>query len=128
MEVLLIDIGALALFLGYIAIVYWHGATQESRSVARKAKQSDAARARGTRQVVDSKERAHLQPAATCVGASALRAQPACPSVPGCRITVTVARDESVGQEDGSAAAPLPPRGRQAFHMHGKNRCRGRDA
>jgi hypothetical protein len=46
MEVLLIDIGALALFLGYIAIVYWHGATQESRSATRKAKQTDDA-ARG---------------------------------------------------------------------------------
>jgi hypothetical protein len=24
MEIILIDVGALALFLGYVAIVYWH--------------------------------------------------------------------------------------------------------
>ena len=31
MEVLLIDIGALAVFLGYIAIVYWHGVSHETQ-------------------------------------------------------------------------------------------------
>jgi hypothetical protein len=31
MEVLLIDIGALALFLGYMAVVYWHGVSHESQ-------------------------------------------------------------------------------------------------
>ena len=30
MEILLIDIGALAMFLGYIAIVYWHATTHEA--------------------------------------------------------------------------------------------------
>ena len=33
MEVLLIDIGALAAFLGYMAIVYWHGVSHDARSV-----------------------------------------------------------------------------------------------
>jgi hypothetical protein len=28
MESLLIDVGALALFLGYVAIVYWHAVSQ----------------------------------------------------------------------------------------------------
>jgi hypothetical protein len=37
MEVLLIDIGALAVFLGYIAIVYWHGATPEGNPATRNA-------------------------------------------------------------------------------------------
>jgi hypothetical protein len=32
MEVLLIDIGALAAFLGYVAIVYWHGISHDARS------------------------------------------------------------------------------------------------
>ena len=31
METLLIDIGALAVFLGYMAIVYWHGVSHEAR-------------------------------------------------------------------------------------------------
>ena len=31
MEILLIDIGALAAFLAYIAIVYWHGVSHETR-------------------------------------------------------------------------------------------------
>jgi len=31
MEVLLIDIGALAVFLGYMAVVYWHGVSHESQ-------------------------------------------------------------------------------------------------
>jgi hypothetical protein len=31
MEVLLIDIGALAMFLGYVAIVYWHGVSCDAR-------------------------------------------------------------------------------------------------
>ena len=30
MTILLIDIGALAVFLGYVAIVYWHGASRET--------------------------------------------------------------------------------------------------
>ena len=28
MEILLIDLGALALFLGFMAFVYWHGVAQ----------------------------------------------------------------------------------------------------
>jgi hypothetical protein len=36
MEVLLIDIGALAAFLGYVAIVYWHGVSH-GPSTARRA-------------------------------------------------------------------------------------------
>ena len=35
MEVLLIDIGALAAFLGYVAIVYWHGISHDSRTTRR---------------------------------------------------------------------------------------------
>jgi hypothetical protein len=31
MEILLIDIGALAVFLGYIAIVYWHAVSHETQ-------------------------------------------------------------------------------------------------
>lgn len=31
MEVLLIDIGALAIFLGYVAIVYWHAVSHDSQ-------------------------------------------------------------------------------------------------
>ena len=42
MEILLIDIGALALFLGYIALVYWHGISQEADPATRKAGQSDS--------------------------------------------------------------------------------------
>ena len=30
MEILLIDLGALALFLGFMALVYWHGVAQPS--------------------------------------------------------------------------------------------------
>ena len=29
MEILLIDVGALALFLGYVAIVYWHAVADQ---------------------------------------------------------------------------------------------------
>ena len=36
MEILLIDVGALAMFLGYIAIVYWHGVTHGAETAARK--------------------------------------------------------------------------------------------
>jgi hypothetical protein len=35
MEVLLIDIGALAAFLGYVAILYWHGISHDSRTARR---------------------------------------------------------------------------------------------
>ena len=35
MEVLLIDIGALAAFLAYVAIVYWHGISHDSRAAQR---------------------------------------------------------------------------------------------
>ncbi|MGN6452913.1 MAG: hypothetical protein ACTHL7_07600 [Steroidobacteraceae bacterium] len=31
MEILLIDMGALAIFLGYMAIVYWHAVSHDSR-------------------------------------------------------------------------------------------------
>jgi hypothetical protein len=31
MEALLIDIGALAMFLGLMAIVYWHGVSHEAQ-------------------------------------------------------------------------------------------------
>jgi hypothetical protein len=30
MEIILIDVGALALFLGYVAIVYWHAVLGEA--------------------------------------------------------------------------------------------------
>src|SRR5215831_9712103 len=41
MEILLIDLGALALFLGYIAIVYWHGISHDADPAARNAGQTD---------------------------------------------------------------------------------------
>ena len=41
MEILLIDIGALALFLGYMAIVYWHGITHEAQPPVPKPDRSD---------------------------------------------------------------------------------------
>lgn len=44
MEVLLVDIGALAMFLGYMALVYWHGITHDARQATRKADRSDSAR------------------------------------------------------------------------------------
>jgi len=31
MEIILIDVGALALFLGYVAIMYWHAALSEAQ-------------------------------------------------------------------------------------------------
>jgi hypothetical protein len=31
MEILLIDVGALAIFLGYVAIVYWHAVAHEAQ-------------------------------------------------------------------------------------------------
>jgi len=31
MEIILIDVGALALFLGYVAIVYWHAVMGEAQ-------------------------------------------------------------------------------------------------
>jgi hypothetical protein len=37
MEILLIDVGALGVFLGYVAIVYWHGVSHETQRAARKA-------------------------------------------------------------------------------------------
>ena len=42
MEILLIDIGALALFLGYIALVYWHGTSHDADPATRKVAESDA--------------------------------------------------------------------------------------
>jgi hypothetical protein len=42
MEILLIDIGALAVFLGYMAIVYWHGITHEIQPTTRTADQSNS--------------------------------------------------------------------------------------
>jgi len=42
MEILLIDIGALAVFLAYIAIVYWHGISHEVDPLTRKAAESDS--------------------------------------------------------------------------------------
>jgi hypothetical protein len=44
MEILLIDVGALGLFLGYMAIVYWHGISHEVQRAACKADQNDSAR------------------------------------------------------------------------------------
>jgi hypothetical protein len=44
MEVLLIDIGALAMFLGYMALVYWHGMTHDAPPATRKADRSDSER------------------------------------------------------------------------------------
>jgi hypothetical protein len=44
MEILLIDIGALAMFLGYMALVYWHGITHDARPATRKADRSDSER------------------------------------------------------------------------------------
>jgi len=35
MEVLLIDVGALAMFLAYMGIVYWHGVSQEAAPASR---------------------------------------------------------------------------------------------
>jgi hypothetical protein len=44
MEILLIDLGALALFLGFMALVYWHGVAQPSarRQLAHRATPSGA--------------------------------------------------------------------------------------
>ena len=36
MAIILIDLGALALFLGYMAIVYWHGVSHESQPGRRR--------------------------------------------------------------------------------------------
>jgi len=41
MEILLIDLGALAVFLAYMAIVYWHGTSHEPDPATRKRGQSD---------------------------------------------------------------------------------------
>ena len=41
MEILLIDIGALAVFLAYIAIVYWHAISHEPDPATRKGGQGD---------------------------------------------------------------------------------------
>jgi len=58
MEVLLIDIGALALFLAYIAIVYWHGVSRDTRPPRAEAVGVDhlpreSATARSTRSSVE---------------------------------------------------------------------------
>ena len=45
MEVLLIDIGALAAFLAYVAIVYWHGISHDSRAAQRGRTGSGRSRA-----------------------------------------------------------------------------------
>jgi hypothetical protein len=42
METLLIDIGALGVFLGYMAIVYWHGVSHEAQRHGRRV--SDVSR------------------------------------------------------------------------------------
>jgi hypothetical protein len=42
METLLIDIGALGVFLGYMAIVYWHGVSHEAQRAGRRV--SDVSR------------------------------------------------------------------------------------
>ena len=44
MEILLIDVGALAIFLGYMAIVYWHGITREPQPDTRRSGQRDTVR------------------------------------------------------------------------------------
>jgi hypothetical protein len=36
MEILLIDIGALAMFFAFMAIVYWHGVSQEEQPTGRR--------------------------------------------------------------------------------------------
>jgi hypothetical protein len=47
MEILLIDIGALALFLGCMAIVYWHGVSDaDDQTSLVRAKKPEAARNR----------------------------------------------------------------------------------
>jgi hypothetical protein len=43
MEVVLIDVGALALFLGYVAIVYWHAVLGEPRPHPREPRLSGGA-------------------------------------------------------------------------------------
>ena len=42
MEILLIDVGALAVFLGYVATVYWHGVNHQAQPTARKAHRRDS--------------------------------------------------------------------------------------
>lgn len=37
MEVLLIDMGALAMFVAYMAIVYWHGVSHDAQPPARRS-------------------------------------------------------------------------------------------
>ncbi|MBV8876185.1 MAG: hypothetical protein JO158_00640 [Gammaproteobacteria bacterium] len=39
MGILLIDIGALGIFLGYVAVVYWHAVSHESRTPHRERHQ-----------------------------------------------------------------------------------------
>ena len=45
MEVLLIDMGALAMFLAYMAIVYWHGVSHEAQRPGQRS--IDVSRAPG---------------------------------------------------------------------------------
>jgi hypothetical protein len=54
-EILLIDIGALAVFLGYVAIVYWHGASREANTGEHAHRES--ARTRSARSSVDIGQR-----------------------------------------------------------------------
>ena len=59
MEALLIVLGALALFLGYMAIVYWHAVAHESQSPAQGSAHLDGerARARSARSSVEIDQR-----------------------------------------------------------------------
>ena len=45
MEVLLIDMGALAMFLAYMAIVYWYGVSHEAQAPGHRS--IDVSRASG---------------------------------------------------------------------------------
>ena len=38
MEVILIDIGALALFIGFLAIAYWQGVSRRAQALKRRVK------------------------------------------------------------------------------------------
>jgi hypothetical protein len=58
MEVLLIDIGALAVFLAYIAIVYWHGVSHDTKPASAEAREvhyavRESATARSARSSVE---------------------------------------------------------------------------
>ena len=45
MEVLLVDLGALAVFLGYVAIVYWHGISHDPPAPRRERTERGSVRA-----------------------------------------------------------------------------------